>query len=136
MHLNAPNLLAATHSHEGGARENLDAVGYAGRELGGDEGRRDLDPGVPKRREVIDPLPRAGEYDGAFAGHDAVHARQTRGAPREEHAGHVAALEDRVGLDRTGRDDDPARVHLQQLVGCGDRHEAALVDADGHGALE
>ncbi len=48
----------------------------------------------------------------------------------------VTALEDRVRLDRTGRDDDPTRVHLQQFVGCGNRHQATLVDADGHRALE
>ena len=51
-----------------------------------------------------DALQGVGEHDGAPSGRDAVDTRQTRGAPREKHAGQIAALEDRVGLDRTGRE--------------------------------
>jgi hypothetical protein len=62
---------------------------------------------------MIDPLPRSGEHYSAFARCNAVDTRQACGASREEHAWHIAAIEDRVGLDRTGRNDDPARVNLQ-----------------------
>ena len=90
----------------------------------------------PCRPEGLEGLAGLADEDDPTSQREAVDSHEARRSARQPDSRKIAVRKDRVALDRSGRDDDPGRMHEVQSVLTAHRDKRPLVDSDRNGALE